>query len=48
MIGAGLAFGWSGVATKLASDDLSGHHLLAAGLWALATAAASGSACSAR
>lgn len=42
MIGAGLAFGWSGVATKLASDDLSGHHLLAAGLWALGTAAASG------
>jgi hypothetical protein len=42
MIGAGLAFGWSGVATKLASDDLAGHHLLAAGLWALSTAAASG------
>ncbi|HEX3520397.1 MAG TPA: hypothetical protein VHT29_15310 [Solirubrobacteraceae bacterium] len=42
MIGAGLAFGWSGVATKLASDDLSDHHLLAAGLWALSTAAASG------
>jgi hypothetical protein len=42
MIGAGLAFGWSGVATKLASDDLSGHHLLAAALWGLSTAAASG------
>jgi hypothetical protein len=42
MVGAGLAFGWSGVATKLASDDLSGHHLLAAALWALSTAAASG------
>jgi len=42
MIGAGLAFGWSGVATKLASDDLAGHHLLGAGLWALSTAAASG------
>jgi len=42
MIGAGLAFAWSGVATKLASDDLFGHHLLAAGLWALSTAAASG------
>jgi drug/metabolite transporter (DMT)-like permease len=41
MIGAGLAFGWSGVATKLASDDLAGHHLLAAGLWAVGTAAAS-------
>jgi len=41
MIGAGLAFGWSGVATKLASDDLAGHHLLAAALWALSTAAAS-------
>jgi hypothetical protein len=42
MIGAGLAFGWSGVATKLASDDLSGHHLLSAALWGLSTAAASG------
>jgi len=42
MLGAGLAFGWGGVATKLASDDLSGHHLLTAALWALATAAASG------
>jgi hypothetical protein len=42
MIGAGLAFGWSGVATKLASDDLAGHHLLAAALWGLSTAAASG------
>jgi hypothetical protein len=41
MIGAGLAFGWSGVATKLASDDLAGHHLLPAALWALSTAAAS-------
>jgi hypothetical protein len=42
MIGAGLAFGWSGVATKLASDDLAGHHLLPAAAWALSTAAASG------
>jgi hypothetical protein len=42
MICAGLAFGWSGVATKLASDDLSGSHLLLAGVWALATGAASG------
>jgi drug/metabolite transporter (DMT)-like permease len=42
MIGAGLAFGWSGVATKLASDDLSSHHLVPAAAWALSTAAASG------
>jgi hypothetical protein len=42
MIGAGLAFGWSGVATKLASDDLAGHHLLPAALWGLSTAIASG------
>jgi hypothetical protein len=40
MIGAGLAFGWSGVATKLASDDLKGH-LLVAALWAASTAVAS-------
>ena len=31
MIGAGLAFGWSGVATKLASDDLSQGHLARGG-----------------
>jgi FtsH-binding integral membrane protein len=42
MIGAGLAFGWSGVATKLASDDLSRGHLLVAAAWGLSTAAASG------
>jgi drug/metabolite transporter (DMT)-like permease len=42
MIGAGLAFAWSGVATKLASDDLSQHHLIAAAAWGLSTAAASG------
>jgi drug/metabolite transporter (DMT)-like permease len=42
MIGAGLAFGWSGVATKLASDDLAGGHLVPAAAWALSTAAASG------
>jgi len=42
MIGAGLAFGWSGVATKLASDDLAGGHYLAAAAWGLSTAAASG------
>jgi FtsH-binding integral membrane protein len=41
MICAGLAGGWSGVATKLASDDLSKHHLLVAALWGLSTAAAS-------
>src|SRR5271163_3061876 len=42
MICAGLAFGWSGVATKLAADDVHAHHLLTAALWALSTAAASG------
>ena len=42
MVGAGLAFAWSGVATKLASDDLSQHHLVAALAWGLSTAAASG------
>jgi hypothetical protein len=42
MIGAGLAGGWSGVATKLASDDLSRGHLGLAALWGLSTAAASG------
>jgi hypothetical protein len=41
MVGAGLAFGWSGVATKLASDDLAGGHLVAAAAWGLSTAAAS-------
>ncbi len=39
---AGVGFGWSGVATKLASDDLHGGHLLVAAAWALSTAAASG------
>ncbi len=42
MVCAGLAFGWGGVTTKLAADDLSNHHLLLAGLWGLATGAASG------
>jgi drug/metabolite transporter (DMT)-like permease len=42
MVGAGLAFGWSGVATKLASDDLAVGHLLPALAWGLSTAAASG------
>jgi hypothetical protein len=41
MVGAGLGFAWSGVATKLVSDDLSQHHLLVAAVWALSTAAAS-------
>jgi FtsH-binding integral membrane protein len=41
MVCAGLAFGWSGVATKLAADDLSAHHLAVAALWGLSTAAAS-------
>lgn len=41
MLGAGLAFGWSGIATKLASDDLSAGHLAVAAAWGLATAAAS-------
>jgi len=42
MIGAGLGFAWSGIATKLASDDLSNGHLVLAAAWALSTAAASG------
>jgi drug/metabolite transporter (DMT)-like permease len=42
MVGAGLAFAWSGVATKLASDDLSQGHLVPALVWVLSTAAASG------
>jgi drug/metabolite transporter (DMT)-like permease len=41
MIGAGVAFGWSGVATKLASDDFASHHWLTAAAWGLSTAAAS-------
>jgi hypothetical protein len=41
MVGAGLAFAWSGVATKLASDDLSHGHLRVALAWGLSTAAAS-------
>jgi hypothetical protein len=42
MIGAGLAFAWSGVATKLASDDLAQGRPAVAAAWALSTAAASG------
>jgi hypothetical protein len=41
MVGAGLAFAWSGVATKLASDDLAQGHLVRAVAWGLSTAAAS-------
>jgi drug/metabolite transporter (DMT)-like permease len=41
MVGAGFAFGWSGIATKLAADDLSQGHLLAAAAWGLSTGAAS-------
>jgi drug/metabolite transporter (DMT)-like permease len=41
MVGAGLAFGWSGVATKLASDDLAAHHLAIAAAWGASTAIAS-------
>jgi drug/metabolite transporter (DMT)-like permease len=42
MIGAGLAFAWSGLATKLASDDLALGHIGTAAAWGLSTAAASG------
>jgi len=42
MLGAGMGFAWSGVATKLASDDLSQGHIGLAAVWALSTAAASG------
>jgi len=41
MLGAGLAFGWSGVATKLASDDLAHAYIGAAIGWGLATGGAS-------
>jgi hypothetical protein len=41
MLGAGLAFGWSGVATKLTSDDLLYGYIGAAIGWGLATAGAS-------
>jgi hypothetical protein len=42
ILGAGLGFAWSGVATKLASDDLAQGRLLVALAWGLSTAAASG------
>ncbi len=41
MLGAGLAGGWSGVATKLASDDLAQGHVGLAVAWGLSTAVAS-------
>ncbi len=41
MLSAGLAFGWRGVATKLASDDIHRGHLAVALGWAVGTAAAS-------
>jgi hypothetical protein len=41
MVGAGLGFAWSGVATKLASDSLSQGRLVIAAAWALSTAGAS-------
>jgi hypothetical protein len=41
MIGAGLAFAWSGIATKLASDDIHHGHLGVAAAWAISTAGAS-------
>lgn len=41
MLGAGLAGGWSGIATKLASDDLAQGHVGLAVAWGLSTAVAS-------
>jgi hypothetical protein len=41
MVGAGLAYAWTGVSTKLASDDLSLGHPGLAIAWGVATAAAS-------
>src|SRR6478672_5000597 len=42
MVAAGVAGGWSGIATKLASDDLAHGHVLLAAAWGLSTALASG------
>jgi hypothetical protein len=42
MVGAGLAGAWSGIATKLASDDLANGHVGLAIAWGLSTALASG------
>ena len=41
MCGAGLAFAWSAIATKLAADDLHTGHTLTALVWALSTLIAS-------
>jgi hypothetical protein len=41
MVGAGLGFAWSGVATKLFSDDLTHGSLWLAAAWGLSTAGAS-------
>jgi drug/metabolite transporter (DMT)-like permease len=41
IVGAGLAYGWTGVATKLASDNLAYGFLWVAVAWGLATAAVS-------
>jgi hypothetical protein len=41
IIGAGLAFAWGALATKLVADAASGQHWLTAGLWAVAAISAS-------
>jgi hypothetical protein len=41
MIGAGLGFAWSGLATKLAADDIHNGHIILAALWIVSTAGAS-------
>jgi hypothetical protein len=41
MIGAGMGYAWTGVATKLASDDLAHGHVWPAVAWGLSTAGAS-------
>jgi drug/metabolite transporter (DMT)-like permease len=40
ILGAGLAFAWSGIATALASDDITVHHWAPAVAWAVAAGAA--------
>jgi len=42
MLGAGLGYGWSGIATKLAEEGFSHGHLAIGLLWAVSTAGASG------
>ncbi len=41
MLGAGMGYAWTGVATKLASDDLAYGHVWLAVAWGISTAAAS-------